>query len=68
MDAIHIFLGEEAEAQGILRNKISITQIIEDGSKIWLQLSLATKVLFFYHIKALTFLPCSPGAIVDGQG
>ena len=31
-------------------NKISVTQIIKDARKIGLQVSLATKLLFFYYI------------------
>lgn len=54
------FLGEETKAQRILSNKINITRTIKDGGKIWLQLSLTTKLLFSYYIKVLPFPQYSP--------
>lgn len=55
-----IFLGKKTKPQRILSNKINITQTIKDGGKIWLQLSLTTKLFYFYYIKALTFFHYSP--------
>lgn len=47
-------------------NRISVTHIIEDVSKTQLQVSLATKLLFFYCIRASIFLQSGLGTILDG--